>query len=344
MSKFTAPRGQPAPPKLRQLLEVPPAKKARTLAPFRAPAHPRAALPCTAKMNGGQPFLFQSPERPDRKAFLCLNQKAGSTTWELALLRAGPHIEYHDLIISPHGHKGRPAAPAEPNCGEHSEDAAVPRFMLVRNPYSRLLSGFMDKCVQDPENLGAENFPGNMDKVCKAGLKNSKDAAATFPKFVEAVITEDPDRLNLRGGGGHWSLLSTHCHIEAGFDYYLPTEQIAHWYEPFVAALDLGETVRTGWNVSTKWWHNDGSECFYHPPGLGCDGAPLSTAGAGPLAGGSWHATGSDARLDEFYTPELARAVTEWAKADLEEFGYPAWDGVDGQGYLRRISTPSSTD
>ena len=55
---------------------------------------------------------------------------------------------------------------------------------------------------------------------------------------------------------------------------------------------------------------------------------------------GTWHATGSDGRLDEFYTPELARAVSEWAKADLEEFGYAAWDGVDGAGYLRRISAP----
>ena len=55
---------------------------------------------------------------------------------------------------------------------------------------------------------------------------------------------------------------------------------------------------------------------------------------------GTWRATGSDGRLDEFYTPELARAVSEWAKADLEEFGYPAWDGVDGAGYLRRISAP----
>ena len=305
-----------------------PEKGPEALAPWRAPARPRDRLPCVGKLLDGQPFLFQSPERPDRKAYVCLNQKAGSTTWNLALLRAGPHTRYHNLIVSPH------RAPAEPNCKEHEWDADVPRFAMVRNPYSRLLSGFLDKC--------ARYYPSNMNEVCtqiRERIEHGEDVAATFPTFVKAAIAYDPDKIN-----DHFRLQIKHCHIEYGIDYYLRAEQIAHWYEPFVAALDLGETVRTGWNVSTKWWHNDGSECFYHPPGLGCDGAPLSTAGAGPLAGGSWHATGSDARLDEFYTPELARAVTEWAKADLEEFGYPAWDGVDGQGYLRRISTPSSTD
>ena len=325
MSKFTAPRGQPAPPKLRQLLEVPPAKKARTLAPFRAPAHPRAALPCTTKMNGGQPFLFQSPERPDRKAFLCLNQKTGSTTWKLALLRAGPHTKFHNLTVSPHG------APAKPTCGKYSKDVAVPRFMMVRNPYSRLLSAYMDKCV---DARATEVLPGDVGEICIAN-KDSKDTAAAFPAFVAAVIDEDPDLLD-----GQFSLLSEHCHVDAGYDYYLPTEQIVHWYAPFVAALDLGEAVRTGWDLSTQWWRNDGSKCFYHPPGLRCDGAPLGTVRAGALSGDSFHATGSDGRLDEFYTPELARAVSEWAKADLEEFGYPAWDGVDGAGYLRRISAP----
>ena len=51
---------------------------------------------------------------PDHKAFVCLNEKAGSTTWKLALLRAGPHTEFHNLTVSPYG------APAEPACGEYS--------------------------------------------------------------------------------------------------------------------------------------------------------------------------------------------------------------------------------
>merc|ERR1719181_322973 len=307
-----------------------PLDEVRTLAPYRnhgTAAHFRAALPCRPRMIDGKPFLFQSPAQPDHKAFVCLNEKVGSTTWKLALLRAGPHTKFHNLTVSPHG------APAKPTCGKYSKDVAVPRFMMVRNPYSRLLSGFMDKCVgtaSDKLHVGLlpSGFAGH---VCAS----IDDPVRAFPAFVAAVIDEDPDRLN-----GHFSLLSEHCHVDAGYDYYLPTEQTVHWYEPFVAALDLGEAVRTGWDLSTQWWRNDGSKCFYHPPGLRCDGAPLGTVRAGALSGDSFHATGSDARLGEFYTPELARAVSEWAKADLEEFGYPAWDGVDGAGYLRRISTP----
>ena len=48
---------------------------------------------------------------------------------------------------------------------------------------------------------------------------------------------------------------------------------------------------------------------------------------------GTWHATGTAG-----WTSSTRRswrgAVSEWAKADLEECGYPAWDGVDGGGPL----------
>ena len=290
---------------------------AKTLVPYRARSRPRAALPCAdGRMDDGQPFLFQSPGQTHNKAFVCLNEQAGSTSWKLALLRAGPHTEFHNLTISPHG------APAERDCGKYnSRDAAVPRFMMVRNPYSRLLSGYMDRCVGTARDVLPTH---GIEKVCGS----IEDPAATFPAFVKAVINEDLDQLD-----GHFSLLSRHCHVDAGYDYYLPVEQIVHWYAPFVSVLDLKKTVSTGWNVSTRWWRNDGSECFYHPPGLGCDGVPAT-----PATNAGRHP--STMGLDEFYTPELARAVSEWARRDLKEFGYPAWDGVDGAEYLRRISAP----
>merc|ERR1719181_1386625 len=137
-------------------------------------AHFRAALPCRPRMIDGKPFLFQSPAQPDHKAFVCLNEKVGSTTWKLALLRAGPHTKFHNLTVSPHG------APAKPTCGKYSKDVAVPRFMMVRNPYSRLLSGFMDKCV---DARATEVLPGDVGEICIAN-KDSKDTAAAFPAFV----------------------------------------------------------------------------------------------------------------------------------------------------------------
>ena len=34
-----------------------------------------------------------------------------------------------------------------------------------------------------------------------------------------------------------------------------------------------------------------------------------------------------DVQRNGYYTPELAAAVTQYAKSDLEHFGYPVWDG-----------------
>ena len=39
------------------------------------------------------------------------------------------------------------------------------------------------------------------------------------------------------------------------------------------------------------------------------------------------NAQGACQRMEKYYTPELAAAVTQYAKSDLEHFGYPVWDG-----------------
>ena len=52
----------------------------------------------------------------------------------------------------------------------------------------------------------------------------------------------------------------------------------------------------------------------------------------------SFHATSADARLDEFYRPDVASLVTVVFREDLARFGYPAWDArVAADAYLARI-------
>ena len=52
------------------------------------------------------------------------------------------------------------------------------------------------------------------------------------------------------------------------------------------------------------------------------------------------HATQSNSKLDDYYTPELADMVTAWAKDDLLHFGYRQWNGVNASAYLADAWVP----
>ena len=150
-------------------------------------------------------------------------------------------------------------------------------------------------------------------------------------------------------------------------------EQMERWYLPFVRALGLETTVAHGWGPTTHWWKG-GRECFYAPPNVSCAvfhatvpaaaattathmaaaAAPVQdsiseegAAGAGsthqaaPWMPASFHATGTDGLLGQFYTAETADAVNRYAERDLSEFGYPRWEGTDAPAYIRRLQSMS---
>ena len=45
------------------------------------------------------------------------------------------------------------------------------------------------------------------------------------------------------------------------------------------------------------------------------------------LKGGGRNAQGACERMEKYYTRAIAATVTQYAKNDLESFGYPEWDG-----------------
>mmetsp|Transcript_7201 Transcript_7201/g.12132 ORF Transcript_7201/g.12132 Transcript_7201/m.12132 type:complete len:283 (+) Transcript_7201:182-1030(+) len=279
-------------------------------------------------MTDGCPFLV-----PSKRAILCLSEKVGSTTWKFALLRAQPAAwRYHDLDYSPH---------IKPPSGTSADEfaaavakSAAPRFMLVRNPYSRFLSAYLDKVrLQNKTALWPRRFRDGLDH--------------SFAALINATCApgvKDVDR--------HFLPLSRSCLMSKPgaapshpYDFFLKVEQIERWYLPFVRAIGLESTVKHGWNASTYWWHSQ-RDCFYAPAGVTCavfhklDSA--TAASAAPPAQGtsmpaSFHATGADSQLNTYYTPKLAEAVTRCAENDLAIFGYPRWNGVDGLAYLRRL-------
>ena len=289
-------------------------------------------------MRNGCPFLVSS-----KKAILCFSEKVGSTTWKLALLRAQPEaMRFHRLTRSPH--ERPPAGTSARQFNRALLSGAVPRFMLVRNPYSRLLSAYLDKVVKQ-----------NVSKMWPRRFRDGR--ARSFDAFVEAVISSpmgDVDR--------HFQPLSRHCQMSAGdrgvslvqerpYDFFLKVEQMDGWYLPFVRVLGLEATFRRGWNTSTRWWRGGdvGRSCFFSPPNVSCDAFHARPAGlAGdlqsdhratppPMPTGSFHQTLADAQLGQYYTRRLATAVSRYAARDLIEFGYPPWDGAGAAEYIRRI-------
>ena len=308
---------------------------------------------CVA-MFDGCPFLFVN-QLTRQKVIVCLNAKVGSTHWMYAMLSASqPNAaKYTTLRALPYG------APVgnQTLLSQALADPSVPRFIMVRNPYSRLLSAYMNKVA----NGGLKTFSMQSRKFYqKVTAQLSKQNATaydtrakllnqsrmspvdTFAVFVSALTSLSVGETKL---DHHFEPLSGQCGPRGSFDYVLRVEELLGWYRPFVHALGLEGIVAHGWN-STQQARTLGfkQDCFHTPPGGSCttlheeptdDGAASKpSALKGKVA---WRYS-EERMLGQFFTPGLAALVTEWAAADLAAFGYPSWSPDTSSSNARRSS------
>jgi len=280
------------------------------------------AHPSRTCLADGQPFIYRAPEADDTSV-LCLMHKAGSSTWKLALLKAIGADGFPDgdglFQTTPHGAVLPFETPSEAEWARLSHGSSTRRFMIVRSPHTRLLSGYLDKVVHWPK---PQLWPAGFAEV------------DGFGGFVRAVVA-DP-HLN-----GHFELQSQQCGLPEGIRYeYLRLEEEAEWYARLACELRIEAALTRGWATPSTWNHG-GSACFAESScgcELSCDHAsraplPCATTGvAGATeataqlsATSTFHATGSEALLSRYYTVELAELVNRWAANDLETFGYDAW-------------------
>lgn len=291
------------------------------------------------RMHDGFPFLFTNKVSKQRGIF-CLYPKAGSTNIKFLLrvasqynmtniLNENPHSTYTSNTLS----KMRSAI----------DDKSVPRYLVVRNPYSRLLSGYIDKILNNKE---AQFMP--------PGFKIN----GSFPDFVEKLIRHHR-KTSLRDFNDHFRLMTTSCLLPRGFeyDYILPLEHFQFWYEPMAVAMDLVAVSRTGWNVSTRWYRGDPDRpCFYAPEGKSCDDmfpsvrykkgqtVRLSHTNASEAEvvtnTHTFHITHSVDKLQQYFNnATLLDLVTEWVTPDLKFFNYPVWQSnITAEGYIHLVA------
>ena len=204
------------------------------------------------------------------------------------------------------------------------------RILIVRSPYERMLSAYIDKVVNQPPTWNRYQL-----QLVPRGMKRN----GSFAEFVRLAMAERTPRSEI--GAAHYGPLtrwwrepsctvaqkhatSNDCWL--GFPNttrILKLDRVGTWY---------ADTIRTlGWEVEVSDGRWEGG-CFYRPHGTTCDTA-LSSPGNGTPAkicvrgshGGHQHKTCTS--MAEHYTPEVAGAVTAYVRDDLVRFGYSVWHG-----------------
>mmetsp|Transcript_30464 Transcript_30464/g.37672 ORF Transcript_30464/g.37672 Transcript_30464/m.37672 type:complete len:287 (+) Transcript_30464:192-1052(+) len=176
---------------------------------------------CPSIHQPGAPFLFKN-YRTGKKAIICLTAKTGSTTWKqllgegLGLNAAGKMVRRDRITVKPEARKAlkyyeslsiQEIMIGSP-CRESREalaDPAVKRFMFVKNPYARFLSGYLDK-VEGKRNPLPKFLPTGFHK----GLG--------FSLFANSYLNmqRNKDKIN-----SHFLPISSMCNIPQGMKYDL---------------------------------------------------------------------------------------------------------------------------
>jgi hypothetical protein len=276
------------------------------------------------RLRDGEPFVFVH-YKTKKKFILCLSPKSGSTQLKF-LLRKGIGHHQGDLTKilneAPHGMVTNRLTEFH----EAFNDASVPRFIVVRNPYSRMLFGYLSENHRDLNAFQVDD------------MQRKK-----FHNFVTQMILYQKS-LNTHHYGNHFNLQSNMCHLKFGmtYDYFLKIEQFDEWYESFVIALDLVNETRTGWDMETQHYKSS-KKCFYTTPQKTCDtmfesNAPTVTGISSEYEELFENLGHSDSKFFSLFTTVVTKELTDWVKPDLDLFHYPAWDGIDATSYLKNIT------
>ena len=197
----------------------------------------------------GYPYLYINP-RTNQKAIICFLEKVGSTAWKTLLLKSFNAVPI--LTVSPHiaEYKNKYTPKVTREMFEAAlRNPVIPKIMFVRNPYSRLLSGFIDKVynVTDP-SLRQKFFKG-----FKASNKNFN----TFIKYVKGVHERDNHPNNSKPPflNSHYIPQSERCFINVGmrYNYYLKVEQTPIWYPYILNLLGLVREASSGWDFGESF-------------------------------------------------------------------------------------------
>jgi len=308
----------------------------------------------------GEPQLIPGPEGIQH--VVCVLPKVGSSRWKrLFYKKHGQPLDPGQRLDPHHSHMSwLPPNVTHADLVANISDPSHLRFLWLRNPYTRLLSAFLDKGV-----LPLWEQDNGMRHYGAPFKPNPED----FLRFVKGVISMRADG-NLRNV--HFKLQAEQCGIKWGmqYDFHLKVEDLHVWYPDLISLFGLEDVVSSGWGHDSDANVPEGTpDCFFPLPGKSCELTDLVIAhhsesaaanharGAhskhsllpGGAAQQAWmtaktskHAHNADTQLQKYYnTMEVVELATEFVKEDLEQFGYPEMRWTAGAtGSSENAGTP----
>jgi hypothetical protein len=278
-------------------------------------------------MKERAPFVFIHP-KSNQTSIVCFCQKAGSMAWSSLFAktravsltrwdRKSTFIEFPSPYLSLNH--------SERFLRQHARallhDPAVPRVRFVRNPYARLLSGYLSRVALNANSTGIEQWWANRVAPAHYGYRRGD----TFEGFASVLTSYEPRHNAVED---HFKLQHDACRLpgDASWDYELKVEEIDEWYAPLIRLLGIAED-----EVCSGWQFKQGQACFhrYRAPSLAAACPVVADHRMHRLAA---HNKGADGLLAaHMRNRSLATKITEWVRRDLQRFGYPEWDMAAGR-------------
>lgn len=267
------------------------------------PANPRAhlfAMPAKVRDNTGQHPMLCVPQKNGNKqfgglAYVARNKKPPKTGYEVD--RDMKHWEHHSIT---------------------SRTSNSHIYFVARNPYSRILSLYLQKavgaCITDSQ------------KGCnRRGWKGMNEKKTTFPEFVKHVALKAKQKGSLCAYNVHLCLQVSTClaaTLKAKEVTIIRVEEQSCWFPCLVKQFGIKSSLLT-----SGWDEFSGHSCYYTSTGQCKDMLKTIDPSKVGVATGNVHATGASNRLAEYYDEETAAIVSRIYADDFAILEYPLWDG-----------------
>lgn len=168
------------------------------------------------------------------------------------------------------------------------DNPSLIKSAVVRNPASRLLSGYLDKMIRQKRY----GFVRGMGQFVR-----EKGSPPTFEEFVNVLMTNHP---NPNIADQHFRLQSSFCGIRSGvYDFYGDLENMGEDFVEFARSVGIWD------DYGADGWGENHDEPFIDD-----------------RSGYQYTLHNSYELIWQYYTEDLLKRVYEYYKEDFDRFGF----------------------